>query len=314
MTEDAIRGRLAALRNDETVNLSPSTRRVYGIHWRDFAAWCEANRHDPLPCTDTVVVGYLMDRYDRGTAITTLKSIRNAIASKHALAGFDRPTISDDVKTCLRLLRRKAATEGRATQKQAPGIRLEHIEQLEGYKPDWGQTWGTPGEPPIRWTKADERRHAKNCALVSTMHSALLRCAEAANLRWGDIVFLANGQGRLTIRKSKTSDVPMPPRLLTTRAVGHLRSIMPKDPDMDARVFGVKAPRSIHKRIQRAMKDIRPGATGHSPRVGGAQDMTIRGASLHQVKEAGGWKSLMMPAHYASAVKAERGAVNLLED
>ena len=152
-----------------------------------------------------------------------------------------------------------------------------------------------------------------DCAVVTVMHSAFLRTAEAANLRWGDIAFRANGQALVTIRSSKTSDDPET-ALLTTRAVGWLKKIMPKSPDMDDRVFRVQTGRAIHNRIVRCMKRIRPGATGHSPRVGAAQDMTIRGGSLQQVKEAGRWKSLAMPAYYASKVRAERGGVNLFED
>ena len=315
MTEDAIRKQLDDLRSDETVNLAASTRRVYGTFWRDFETWCGANGFESLPATPTTVVGYLMHRYDGGLAATTLKTVRNAIASKHRLAGLDRPTASEDVKTCLRLLRRKAAKSRRRVKpKQAPGVRLEHIKRLEGNKPlddelEWGP-WVSP-----KWTDADERRHTMDCAVVTVMHSALLRSAEAADLRWSDIVPLANGQARLTIRRSKTSDEAMT-RLLTTRAVGWLRKIMPKNPDPEDRVFRVTTGRAIHNRIVRCLSDsgIRPGATGHSPRVGGAQDLTIRGASLQQVKEAGGWRNLAMPAQYAEKVRPEVGGVNLLED
>ncbi|MDE2974570.1 MAG: tyrosine-type recombinase/integrase [Gemmatimonadota bacterium] len=319
MTEDAIRKKLADLRSDDTVNLSAGSRRVYGTFWRDFERWCGKNGFESLPATPTTVVGYLMHRYETGLALTTLKTVRNAIASKHRLAGLDRPTNSEDVKTCLRLLRRKAAKSAnrRVKPKQAPGVRLEHIKMLEGDRPLDEELDGPWLAPPfgLKWTEADERRHAMDCAVVTVMHSALLRTAEAADLRWSDIVPLANGQARLTIRRSKTSDEPMT-RLLTTRAVGWLKKIMPKNADPEDRVFRVKTGRAIHNRIVRCLSDsgIRPGATGHSPRVGGAQDLTIRGASLQQVKEAGGWRNLSMPAQYAEKVRPEVGGVNLLED
>lgn len=318
MTEDAIRKKLADLRSDDTVNLAPQTRRVYRTFWRDFETWCDDNGFESLPATPTTVVGYLMHRYDEGLAVTTLKTVRNAIASKHRIAGLDRPTASEEVKTCLRLLRRKATqSHCRAKPKQAPGVRLEHIKRLEGNKPSEAELDGPWLAPPfnVKWTEADERRHRMDCAVVTVMHSALLRSAEAADLRWSDIVPLENGQARLTIRRSKTSDEPMT-RLLTTRAVGWLKKIMPKDAGPEDRVFRVTTGRAIHNRIVRCLSDsgIRPGATGHSPRVGGAQDLTIRGASLQQVKEAGGWRNLAMPAQYAEKVRPEVGGVNLLED
>lgn len=314
MTEDAITAKLDALKGDETVNLAPTTRRTYDSLWAGFTAWCAANGFEALPASPSAVVGHLLQRYEDGMAATTLPTIRNAIASRHKLNGLPRPTDHEDVKTCLRLLKRKARVEGKGTAKQAPGLRLEHIVRIEGDRPLPGEL--DPAMSPDfrpKWTAADERRHAMDCAVVTVMHSAFLRTAEAAALRWGDIAFRANGQALVTIRSSKTSAEPET-ALLTTRAVGWLRRIMPRNPDMNARVFGVRSGRSLHDRIVRACKHIRPGATGHSPRVGAAQDMTIRGGSLQQVKEAGRWKSLAMPAYYASQVKAQRGGVNLFED
>lgn len=305
MTEAAITAKLDALKRDAGANLSPGSQVTYDRIWSYFAKWCADNGHDALPATPTVVCGYLIARAEDGKKVATLRTTRNAIASKHRLAGLDLPTDDPEVKTCLRLLSRLAVANGTRASKQAPGIRLEHIKMLEYDKP-------LPDED-ARWSKADDRRHALNCALVTVMHSAFMRVSEAAALRWGDIAFLANGQARITIRSSKTSADPET-ALLTTRAVGWLRKIMPHDPDMEARVFGVKCSRALHNRIRRAMKWIRPGATGHSPRVGAAQDMTIRGGSLQQVKEAGRWRSLAMPAYYASKVAPERGGVNLFED
>ena len=171
-----------------------------------------------------------------------------------------------------------------------------------------------PGEGEGRWTKANEAKLARTLALLYTMHNALLRRGEAAALCWGDVTFIPRtGQGRLTVQRSKTSDDPSV-RLLTTKAVRYLEAIKPKGCKPTDRVFRVTSGRAIRDRIAAAMKGIRPGATGHSLRVGAAQDMTIRGASLQAVQQAGGWATLDMPAYYASKVKAEVGAVNLLED
>ena len=311
MTKDAITRKLAELRADQTVNLAPSTRITYAKLWSYFEAWCEVNDFEALPATPTTVVGYLMDRHEAGLAPTTLKSVRNAIATQHRLAGLDRPTDHDDVKTCLRLLRRASLAAGRGTPKQARPIRLEHIRRLEGDKPLDGELDGNPfGD---RWTDADERRHTMDCAVVSCMHAGFLRVSEAAALRWSDIRFLANGRAQLTIQSSKTSATPEPVTL-SSRATGWLREIMPKSPDMEARVFRVKTGRAIHNRIVRCMSRIRPGATGHSPRVGAAQDATLRGVPLQHVMVMGRWRNLAMPAYYASKVTAEVNGANVFED
>ena len=49
--------------------------------------------------------------------------------------------------------------------------------------------------------------------------------------------------------------------------------------------------------------------TGHSGRIGLAQELTRRGAPEQAVARAGGWKSSRMVTHYSAAVLAEQGAV-----
>lgn len=309
MTTDAIQQRLAALRGDAKTILSERTRRTYQSHWDDFARWCEANGRDALPADSVTVVGYLLDRFEAGKAMATIKTARHSIASRHNLAGLGNPTDSADVRDTIRLLGRKASRAGRGVQKQAPGIRLEHIAIYEAT--------ARPSQAEIsdgaEWTDRQERDYRLTLAMLFTMHNALLRRAEAAALTWNDVKPLTNGQARLIVRQSKTTDQPHT-RLLTRKAVAYLEAIRPKGWKPEDRVFGMKSGRGIADRIVRTMSGIRPGCTGHSLRVGGAQDMTIRGASLQQVKEAGGWKCLTMPAHYAKAVRPEVGGVNLLED
>ena len=315
MTEDAITRKLAALRADETVALAPSTRDTYRKLWSYFEAWCDANGFEALPASPTTVAGYLMDRHEAGLAPTTLKTFCNAIATQHRLAGLDRPTDHDDVKTTLRLLRRASMAKGRGPR-QAKPIRLEHIRALEGDRPlpmELEPTGAPDGPAWIRWTDADARRHAMDCAVVSVMHAGFLRISEAARLRWADVAFLANGRARITIRSSKTSATPEPVTL-SSRATGWLRKIRPASPDPEARVFRVKTGRALHNRIVRCMEQIRPGATGHSPRVGAAQDATLRGVPLQHVMVMGRWKNLAMPAYYASQVTAEVNGANVFED
>ena len=49
--------------------------------------------------------------------------------------------------------------------------------------------------------------------------------------------------------------------------------------------------------------------SGHSLRVGSAVSLAQAGASVVDMQNAGRWKSPQMPAHYAKAELAERGAV-----
>ena len=49
--------------------------------------------------------------------------------------------------------------------------------------------------------------------------------------------------------------------------------------------------------------------SGHSLRVGSAVSLAQAGASVVDMQVAGRWKSSTMPAHYAKAELAERGAI-----
>ncbi|MDE0298532.1 MAG: hypothetical protein OXN17_07870 [Candidatus Poribacteria bacterium] len=54
--------------------------------------------------------------------------------------------------------------------------------------------------------------------------------------------------------------------------------------------------------------------SGHSLRVGSAISPARAGASVVDMQTAGRWQSPSMPAHYAKAVLAERGAIARLKD
>ncbi len=49
--------------------------------------------------------------------------------------------------------------------------------------------------------------------------------------------------------------------------------------------------------------------SGHSCRVGMAQDLVASGADMAGVMQAGRWKSPQMPARYSARLEAKRGAV-----
>ena len=50
------------------------------------------------------------------------------------------------------------------------------------------------------------------------------------------------------------------------------------------------------------------GLSGHSTRVGGAQDMVGAGLDVGEVMVAGGWKTATMVARYSERLVARRGA------
>ena len=119
-----------------------------------------------------------------------------------------------------------------------------------------------------------------------------------------------DGSARVTVTRSKTDAEP---RILYAgrAAAAALRRIAPADPEPDARVFGMATGRTVSNRIAAMARaaGLGDGFSGHSPRVGMAQDLTASGASLQALQVAGRWKSVRMPARYSAGERAARGAV-----
>jgi len=167
------------------------------------------------------------------------------------------------------------------------------------------------GQTGRRETEAGARRRGDiDIAIASVMRDALLRRGEAAELRWGDVEFCPDGSSLITIRRSKTSNASAV-QYVGLKATKALRRICPSGPHPDRRVFRLRSGRSISNRIAAMTRaaGLGPGFTGHSPRVGMAQDLTAAGVGLAALMVAGRWKSERMPAHYARGEAARRGAV-----
>ena len=97
-------------------------------------------------------------------------------------------------------------------------------------------------------------------------------------------------------------------------AVEALLAIRPEEAVIDAvtPVFNLH-PDTIRRRLQQAARAAGlPGwrdITGHSGRVGMAQDLSAAGFALPELMTAGRWKSPRMPARYTERQAAGRGAV-----
>ena len=133
-----------------------------------------------------------------------------------------------------------------------------------------------------------------------------------------------DGSGSLTVRQSKTDP----------EGQGHTRFLGPptvralKAWRQGAGLEGGAVFRSLKGRgqvkaggrmddsaLRRALKrrakaaGIEGRVSGHSLRVGSAQSLAAAGAGLVELQQAGDWRSPSMPAHYARAQLAARGAV-----
>ncbi len=284
----------------------PATRRAYAGAWRRFREWAEGEGLRSLPADPMTVAAYLVYRTKQGLSMSSLEMDRKAIGYYHKAAGQQNPSASEGVRNTLAGLRNQATDKGRNDPRQARGLTARLLARIE-------ETACLPRRGPSGRTesvRAAVRRGNLDIALVTVMRDALLRRGEAAELRWRDIEFIHDGSARVTIRRSKTSSASAV-QFIGLKAAIALRHIRPPDPDPSARVFGIARGRTISNRIAAMARaaGLGEGFTGHSPRVGMAQDLTASGMGLTAIMVAGRWKSERMPAYYSRGESAGRGAV-----
>ena len=242
-----------------------------------------------------------------GKSLATARLRLAAIAAAHRLRGHTDPTSLPLVKATLKRLARDHST----ARRQARGLTAEALAAIRAtariQRLDKGKRRG-------KETEAEAARRALvDLALLQVMRDVLLRRSEASALCWGDVELHEDGSGRLHVTRSKTDQTAEGAvRYLGPAAVEALLATRPNEAVIDpgTKVFGLSAGQ-ISRRIKAATKmaGLGDGYSGHSPRVGMAQDLSAAGAELPELMTAGRWDSPTMPAKYTEAQAAGRGAV-----
>ena len=287
---------------------APSTRRTYEKAWWAFAKWCETNQLPTLPPSANIVVGFLEDLVEtQDRALATARTYLVGIAATYRLDGYPDPTTRPRVRATPRRL----AREYGKPQRQARGLTSEDLAAVcatvrmpREYRK--GRVWRESKETA-------ERRALVDLALIQVMRDALLRRSEAAALTWGNIEVCSDGTGRLHIARSKTDQEGRgTTRYIGPDAIASLLAIQPEEAliSSETKVFGL-LPGQIGRRVKAATgaAGLGEGFSGHSGRVGMAQDLSADGAELPELMQAGRWRSPTMPARYTEAQAAGRGAV-----
>ena len=285
--------------------MAPETVRALDRGGRAFADWCRRHKAVSLPALPETVAAYV----DELAAAPARKAagIRQAVwavAARHRLAGQPDPTKAEVVRNALKRMSRRP--EGTAQRQAAPVRSYEVRRVIE-----------TAGARLI-----DKR----NVALLLVMRDMLARRSEVVALNVADVTIDPDGSATARVRRSKTDQAGQGVDLFLSRqTIDHLRQWL-----MAAQIEAGPIFRAVNKvgalgermqaaEVSRVVKRLAaaaglPAATvaamsGHSARVGMAQDLVANGADLAGVMQAGRWKSAQMPARYSSRLLAKDGAV-----
>ena len=280
-----------------------NTLRAWNADWEIFVESCRAFRLEALPASPKTVRAFVFECLGKGKKPATVRRYVSTIGRAHRASGLADPTSSEDVRLALKEMGRNST----ARQKQARGLTWAEIEVFLSVSPR-------------------NLRDIRDRALVAVAYDTMCRREELMSLRVEDIAEAGDGSGSVLIRRSKTditgagATAYLSP--LTMRLVNQwIKEAGIKEGAVFVRVFGAKVagssltPQVVTSVLQKVgqwvglKKEEWERISGHSARVGAAQDLLALNIDLSSVMQAGRWRDTRMPMRYGERVLASRGAM-----
>ena len=279
-----------------SASLSPNTQRAYRQALEGFDVYLKGRLF-----TDGELAGYITHLYDRGKSPSTITIVVAAV--KWRLKKSDVPSHLPMTDTVLAGIRREGKDRGRG---QVDGLDWQAVERV------------------CVFAEAEKTLAGlRDSAMIRLMSDCLLRISEVVAVNVADFE-----KKTLIVQQSKTDSEGTGTALYVTadtrRVVkGYLKKAEIADGAMFRRIrrgghvgaerlTDFSARRIIQERAQAA--GVEGFIAGHSLRVGSAVSLAQAGATVVDMQIAGRWKSSQMPAHYAKAELAERGAIARFKD
>jgi integrase len=202
------------------------------------------------------------------------------------------PTYDEDINLTFRRIRRAKRTR----PKQAKGLTKTYLEMFLAVQPD--NPWGL-----------------RNRAMLLLGYELLTRRSELVALMNDDLEMLADGTLRVLIRRSKADPFGLGRIAFTSkRTADAVQSWLDwRGPDIDYLFCPIYRGRAVNRdlsttTVKRLVKQSASNAglkqadidafSGHSLRVGAAQDLLCAGHDTAAIMRAGGWKSVNILARY----------------
>lgn len=261
-----------------------------------FQAWCSARDMTWVPAPPNALADFIDDQA-RSKSIATIK--RRVEAIKFAYRMLDLPCPA--YHSAVRLALRRASRLKTARPRQSLGLTCNLLVKILAACPD----------------NLAGRRDA---ALISVGYDTLCRSVELAAMR---VEHLAPDLSTILVPRSK-ADPFGDGRIayLSDMTQSHLRKWLEASKLDCGRLFQglhtrklsgeIMHTASIRRIIKRAAQNAdlhaaeTAGLSGHSMRIGAAQDMMVAGIDQVAIMQAGGWKSVNVLARYVENACAQR--------
>jgi site-specific recombinase XerD len=273
---------LAALLDKIDGAYAANTLRAFRADLEEFIRYCDNHGYSPLPANPDAVAAFIDSVCESGVTSATIRRKLVSIASIHRLARQPDPTKDTDVKLAVRRMHRKL---GRLA-KQAYGITSPLLTKLLA-------------------ATGPDLRGQRDRALLHLASETMRRRSELVSLQIRDIA-PCDGGAKILLRRSKTDQEGLGTWLRVSQNAwieiqawitasklenGYLLRGVLCGNKITSKLCAGQIGR-IYKSLARQAeidKETVQRISGHSLRVGAAQDMVLSGATLPQIMIKGGW-------------------------
>lgn len=261
---------------------SASTMRAYRADFAEFDSFCSQCNETSLPANINAVATFIDRVSQNNITSATIRRKLVSIAAVHRWAGYPDPTKEPMAKLAIRKMHRKLGRH----HDQAMGLSRTDVERMQ-------------------LATTDDLRGLRNRVLLWLAYDTMRRRSELSSLMVEDLRLRDDG-GDILLRRSKTDQEGRGIRVFfKAHTAILLREWLQKaDITHGALLRGISGNNQLGTQltggqIGRIFKKL-AGKTGlpnsvvrhisgHSMRVGAAQDMVRAGATLPQIMLKGGW-------------------------
>lgn len=270
-----------------------ATLKEYRTDFGIFVAWCRVAGFEPLPASAAALAAFVADDFERCT-YRTVKRKLVSIRRVHQLLRLSDET--GDVEVTLEL--RRGLRDRNKRPKQALGLSAKLRDALIAACP-----------PTLKGLR--------DRALIAVGYDTLCRRSELCALQVEDVFHLPNGTGKVLIRRAKNDQLGEG-RFAYISAGGRIQleawldaANLTQGPIFRPTYKVAVGKRAMHPRaVNRVLRDtavlagledeVAGRLSGHSMRVGAAQDLAAAGKSVLQIMRAGRWTHLESVERYVS--------------
>jgi len=265
---------------------APSTIRAYKSNFENFIKFCDENNTTALPASSEIVASYIK-KLSSHLKSSSIKIAVASIAALHNLNSLKDPVQASDVKIEMRRMYRALGRHA----KQAFGINKDLLDKMVS-------------------AIDNSLRGNRDRAILLVAYDSLCRRSELVSLEFDDLTISdKDGSVKLKLRKSKTDPHGIGKHLyLSDEAQKALKDWIDKSKISSGKIFRAitvsgKIKDSlnsshvgrIYKKIAKLYnidQSIIKNISGHSMRVGAAQDLMLSKASFPTIMNRGRWSKI----------------------